>query len=352
MKIKIKKYQLIFKKPAGTSRGVLNVKDTWFIQLIDEKSGTTGVGEINMFKGLSCDDRPDFEVRLKDVVKNLNLYLDDFHNSLAEFPSIRFGLEMALKDLGIKKPYVLFENDFSWGKSGIPINGLIWMGDIDFMKSQIKDKLEKGFRCLKMKIGALNFDEEYEVLKKIRKEYSESDLELRVDANGAFVFDEAFTKLEKLAKLNLHSIEQPIKQGNWIQMEELCKTTPLPIALDEELIGVHSSQKRKHLIDQVKPQYIILKPALIGGYQSSEEWIRLAEERNIDWWLTSALESNIGLNAIAQWTASLNTNRYQGLGTGQLYTNNIESPLKIEGEQLFYKPEKNWQDLSFHDKVF
>lgn len=349
MKIQIKKHSLQFKRPAGTSRGVLKTKDTWFVKIVNEKHGRTGIGEINMFKGLSCDDKPDFEEKLNSVVSNPDFYIDNLHEELIEFPSIRFGLEMALKDLESEKDYEIFNTDFFNGNARIPINGLIWMGDIDFIKSQIKEKLEKGFRCLKMKIGALNFEEELEVLKAIRKEYSINDLELRVDANGAFPYSEALSKLNRLSQLSLHSIEQPIRQGNWEQMANLCKETPLPIALDEELIGVHHLFDRTVLINQINPQYIILKPALVGGFESSKEWIDLAEERNIAWWITSALESNIGLNAIAQWTASLSTTAYQGLGTGQLYENNIQSPLRIVGEKLVYDSSLNWQKINFDE---
>ena len=350
MIIQILKYKLIFKQPAGTSRGVMKTKDTWFIKLIDESNGKSGLGEINMFKGLSSDDTPGFTLKLEELYSKPLNFINKIHEKLLEFPSIRFGLEMALLDLKTENPNVLFENDFTKGKKGIPINGLIWMGDIDFMKSQIAEKLDRGFNCLKMKIGAINFEEEYKMLRSIRNEFSGSDLELRVDANGAFQSFEALHKLEKLSKLNIHSIEQPIRQGNWENMAALCEKTPLAIALDEELIGVHLTADRKKLLDKINPQYIILKPALTGGFQSSEEWINMALKRNIGWWITSALESNVGLNAIAQWTASLNTQEYQGLGTGQLYVNNIESPLFILGERLFYNTELNWQNIGFNGK--
>lgn len=312
-------------------------------------TGKSGIGEINMFRGLSCDDRPDFEAKLIEISTNTEGFVKNFHDKLIDFPSVRFGLEMALKDMEIEDAYRIFENDFTNGISGIPINGLIWMGDIDFMKKQINDKLEQGFHCLKMKIGALNFEDEYTVLKSIRESYSSTDLELRVDANGAFTPIEAPVKLDRLSKLKLHSIEQPIKQGQWEEMQRLCRHTPIPIALDEELIGIHIKDKRKELLDLIKPQYIILKPSLLGGFLSSKEWIKLAEERSIAWWITSALESNIGLNAIAQWTASLDTNAYQGLGTGLLYENNIESPLYIKGDQLFYNSLGKWQNINFDE---
>jgi len=216
------------------------------------------------------------------------------------------------------------------------------MGDKEFMLKQIRDKMDNGFRCLKMKIGAIDFSSELAVLKAIRTRFSGQDLELRVDANGAFEIKNALVKIAELAKFNIHSIEQPIKQGHWKHMNNLCAKTTIPIALDEELIGVNEMKKRTQLLEEIQPQYIILKPALVGGFLASEKWIALANERNISWWITSALESNIGLSAIAQWTFNLQTNNYQGLGTGQLYTNNIESPLIVKGERLFYDPHKSW----------
>ena len=343
MPIYIQKYPLIFKQAAGTSRGVLKQKYTWFIKIQDLGNPLRfGLGEINMFEGLSYDDRADFYDKLQDIQNYPEETLDNIHSSLIEFPSIKFGMETALLDLNSKKPFILFPSEFTHGNAGIPINGLIWMGKKDFMLAQIKQKLDLGFKCLKMKIGAINFETEFQILQSIRKEYKETDLELRVDANGAFAINEALNKLDKLSSLNLHSIEQPIKQGHWNEMQNLCQKTPLPIALDEELIGLNTYKKKNAMLDAINPQYIILKPALVGGFKSSEEWIKLANEKDIKWWITSALESNIGLNAIAQWTFSLQTNNYQGLGTGQLFTNNIASPLAIIGEKLIYNPQIKW----------
>lgn len=350
MKIHIQKYPLYFKRPAGTSRGVLKTKNTWFVRVFEENNPQEfGLGEINMFEGLSDDDRPEFYEKLIEVQENPELYLNDFHAKLIDFPAIRFGLETAVLDFQKTRNRILFPSNFTKGEDGIPINGLIWMGEEAFMKEQIKAKIESGFRCLKMKIGAINFDNELAILKSIRKEYSKEDLELRVDANGAFASEEAIRKLDQLSKLQLHSIEQPIRQGQLEAMRKLCVQTPLAIALDEELIGVNDLMKKKDLLSFIKPQYIILKPALTGGFQASKEWIDIAEKLDIAWWITSALESNIGLNAIAQWTYSLNTNNYQGLGTGQLFTNNISSPLQITGERLFYRPELDWAKVNWQE---
>ena len=257
---------------------------------------------------------------------------------LVAFPSIQFGVEQAFRSVAASQWYELFPSDFITGKDAIPINGLIWMGSPDFMKAQIKEKLAQGFRCIKMKIGAINFEEEYRILKALRNEFLASDIEIRVDANGAFQATEALVYLERLAALQLHSIEQPIRAGQWEAMAELCEQTPLPIALDEELIGVFTSEEKQRLLREIQPQYIILKPSLIGGYRGSEEWITLAETLGIGWWVTSALESNIGLNAIAQWTYTLHSPMPQGLGTGALYTNNLPFPLYVENGRLGFNP--------------
>ena len=350
MQISILKYPLHFKQAAGTSRGILRKKNTWFIKVQNKLDAKKfGLGEINMFQGLSYDDRDDFYSTLKEIEEEPEKFLTDIHQSLIEFPAIRFGLETALLDYHSHQQNILFPSEFTKGKAGIPINGLIWMGDKTFMMAQIKAKLDLGFRCLKMKIGAINFDTELQILQSIRKEYTKEDLELRVDANGAFEPNDALRQLEILSSLHLHSIEQPIKQGNWDMMQNLCKNTPLPIALDEELIGINEHEKKKELIDVIKPHYIILKPALLGGFRASEEWISIANASNVKWWVTSALESNMGLNAIAQWTYALDTNNFQGLGTGQLFTNNIDAPLYLKEDLLFYHPQKKWQQIFTND---
>jgi o-succinylbenzoate synthase len=340
MKASFFPYRLEFKQASGTSRGILKSKETWFIKIEDEHA--TGFGECGMFRGLSCDDRPDFESKLKWVCHHIDLGLEQLLIELIDFPSIQFGLEMAFLDLISDSSNVLFPSKFTSGKGSIPINGLIWMGDEQFMKSQIRSKIDAGFDCLKIKIGAIDFDTELSLIKAIRKEYDVETIELRVDANGAFSPLEAMEKLKRLSDFNLHSIEQPIRQGQYDAMAELCAHAPLPIALDEELIGIHDVTKRGLLLQTINPQYIILKPTLVGGFSGSQSWIDLAEKQSVDWWITSALESNIGLNAIAQWTYQLNVNRPQGLGTGALYTNNIEAPLKIYNGRLIYAPSVKW----------
>lgn len=340
IKANYKKYILNFKNPSGTSRGILKTKETWFFIL--EENDKLGIGETGLFRGLSIDDVYNYENKLMWVCANISRGLDFLLKELCEFPSIQFGLEQAFLSLKSETPFVLFPSLFTEGKKVIPINGLVWMGDKEFMKSQIKEKLETGFSCIKMKIGAIDFDIEIELLRTIRKEFSSQEIELRVDANGAFNPKNALEKLKKLSELEIHSIEQPIKQGQVQEMAALCSKSPLPIALDEELIGVFSLQEKKKLLATIKPQYIILKPSLIGGFVGSTEWINLAQQNNCGWWITSALESNIGLNAIAQFVHILKSNLPQGLGTGGLFTNNFTSPLAINNGTLQYHPEKIW----------
>ena len=340
MKATYFKHQLQFKRPSGTSRGVLTYKETWFIQL--ENTTRIGIGECGMFKGLSIDDRQDFEAKLAWTCEHINLGLDVLLAELIEFPSIQFGLEMAFLSVSRQNKFELFPSDFTKGKDSIPINGLIWMGDPVFMKQQIKDKLTSGFSCIKLKIGAIDFDKELELMRSIRQEFDADTIEIRVDANGAFKPNEALEKLKRLSDYNLHSIEQPIRQGQVGDMAQLCSETPLPIALDEELIGVFSVTEKQFLLQTIKPQYIILKPTLVGGFKGSQEWITLAESNQIGWWVTSALESNIGLNAIAQWTYTLESPLPQGLGTGGLFTNNIQSPLVVDSGQLVYDLKTKW----------
>lgn len=332
MKASFRPYVLEFKQASGTSRGVLKTKQTYFIEL---HNGTySSIGECALFRGLSCDDVPEYEEVLADVCLNIEAYLDNYHEKLLDFPSIIFGLEQALLMLENKGQYY-FDNAFTRGEVGIPINGLIWMGSESFMLEQIEAKLAEGFTCLKMKIGAIDFFKEYDILRNLRKAYPKELLEIRVDANGAFSVQEVYNRLDELSKLDLHSIEQPIKAGQAEAMEKLCRFSALPIALDEELIGVKHLKEKETLLNKILPQYIILKPALVGGFRSCDEWIALAEKLGIAWWITSALESNVGLDAIAQYTASKNTTMFQGLGTGKLFTNNIDSSLRIENAKLW-----------------
>ncbi len=338
-----KKHTLIFKQASGTSRGVLRKKESWFFK-IWKKNYPQKIywGECGLLKGLSIDDVKNYEKKLDEICFNINNYSFYLDKDLIHFPSIRFGLEMAFQAILNSNTFELFPSDFTKKEHPIHINGLVWMGEKDFMLEQIKNKIKNGFSCIKLKIGAIRFNDELDLLQYIRKEFSEKDIEIRVDANGAFSPKDVLEKLSKLSKLKIHSIEQPIRQGQFEEMQKICKTTPIPIALDEELIGIFSKEDKENLLEIIQPQYIILKPSLVGGFKSSEEWINIAKQKNIGWWITSALESNIGLNAIAQWTYTLNSSLPQGLGTGQLYTNNFPSPLTIHQGNLIYQNHKNW----------
>ena len=334
------KYILDFKRPSGTSRGVLTQKETWF--LILKKDGKTGIGECGILRSLSLDDRPDYEEKLKWVCENIHLGEEKLWEELREFPSIQFGVEMAFRSLAANDPFLLFPSNFTRGEAAISINGLVWMGEEQFMKEQIIQKIEGGFKCIKLKIGAIDFETEIDLLKYIRSEFTSEEIEIRVDANGAFLPAEALEKLKRLSELELHSIEQPIKQGQPEEMAKLCRTSPLAIALDEELIGVTDVTEKRKLLQIIEPQYLIFKPSLIGGIKGTQEWVDLLEEKEIKWWITSALESNVGLNAIAQFTYTLNNPVPQGLGTGSLYTNNFESPLEVDNGELRYLPSQKW----------
>ncbi|AKH95427.1 o-succinylbenzoate synthase [Elizabethkingia anophelis] len=332
MQAEYQRHNLIFKRPGGTSRGVLTEKETYFLHIYDgEKKGT---GECGIFRGLSYDDVPDYEEKLKWLCDNINAKYNFLQQQLLHYPSIWFGYEQAILNLK-HGGHIYFPGEFTEGKESITINGLIWMGNIDFMKEQIASKLQDKFHCIKLKIG-VHWDEEKKVLEELRKTFPKNQLELRVDANGAFSTEKARIVLEELAFLDIHSIEQPIKAGNPEEMALLCASTPTPIALDEELIGITELEEKQKLLEIIKPQYIILKPSLVGGISGSDEWIALAEEQNIGWWITSALESNIGLNAIAQYTYTKKNPMPQGLGTGALFTNNTPSSLRLEGDQLWF----------------
>lgn len=310
-------------------------KETWFLILGD--AGKTGIGECGILRGLSADDRPDYEDKLRWVCDNIQLGEETLWNALAGFPSIQFGLETAFRSLRGATPFLLFPSAFTDGRESIAINGLVWMGNPDFMKRQIEEKLASGFSCIKLKIGAIDFEKELGLLDFIRSLYDEKTIEIRVDANGAFPSDSALNKLRQLAEFKIHSIEQPIAQNQPDTMSVLAKTSPIPIALDEELIGVSDQRQKENLLEKIKPQYIILKPSLIGGFRGTAEWISLAEKNNIGWWITSALESNIGLNAIAQFTYLQKNTMPQGLGTGGLYANNFECPLEVSSGRLWHK---------------
>ena len=356
------KYEIVektlhFKQPAGTSRGVYTERKVWYVRLSDGER--EGVGECAPLPDLSCDAREDYREVLEKMCEEFCQRQEsqrgqslmcsansahegqspcDSFEALRSYPSMLFGLETALLDLKSQESGMLFDTAFSRGEAGIPINGLVWMGRYDEMLKRMEEKLEKGFRCVKLKIGAIDFDQELDLVKRIRERFSFHDVELRLDANGAFKFEEALYKLELLSQYAIHSIEQPIKAGQWAYMAELCRESPLPIALDEELIGVNDPEMKRHMLNIIKPRYIILKPSLHGGMMGCREWIETARDMGIGSWITSALESNIGLNAIAQFASDVYGDHItmpQGLGTGQLFTNNIDMGLEIRGDMLF-----------------
>lgn len=347
---------LHFKQPAGTSRGIYTTRRSWFVTLTDDM-GRQGIGECAPLPNLSCDDIPDYAFQLRELCEMLCLEAARGQWSAATvrqsafgkdsllqaafrpFPSMQFGIETALCHLE-RGGTALFDTAFARGEEGIPINGLVWMGSFDEMLARIEEKMNAGFRCVKLKIGAIDFDQELDLIRHIRGSFTKEQIELRVDANGAFTPDVAMRRLEQLARYDIHSIEQPIRQHQWQEMAHLCRHSPLPIALDEELIGVNSPDQKQDLLDTIAPAYIILKPSLHGGMAGSAEWIGMARERGIGSWITSALESNVGLNAIAHFTAAIYGSHIalpQGLGTGQLFTDNISMPLEIRGDMLWYK---------------
>lgn len=345
---RIIKHTLHFKVPAKTSRGTLVDKKSWYILMHDYFIGYTGIGECAVIPGLSIDDRPDYAQKLAEVCGDLNAGVPVEMLELTEFPSIAFALECATADLASnsENQNILYPSEFTEGKRGIPINGLVWMGSREYMESQIREKINQGFDTIKLKVGALDFETEVDMLQNIRKEFSPSDITIRLDANGAYTPENAMEKLSRFSEFSIHSIEQPIRQGQIGAMAELCRISPIPVALDEELIGIFNTKQKEELLQIIQPQYIILKPSLVGGFAASDEWISIAEIQGIGWWITSALEGNIGLNAIAQWTYTLNNPLPQGLGTGQIFTNNIDSPLTISKGRLYYQPRKEW-DLTF-----
>ena len=328
---------LHFKQPAGTSRGTYTTRKVWYLHFTSpDFPGRVGIGECAPLPALSCDDLPDYEdilIRTCRQVEEEQGKLDK--DGLCKYPSILFGLETAIWHF-FAGSWALSDTAFSRGEVGIQINGLIWMGDFDHMLSQIEKKMEAGFRCVKLKIGAIDFEKELALLRHIRTHFSSKEIELRVDANGAFSPGDAMEKLKRLSEFDLHSIEQPIRAGQWEEMARLTSESPLPIALDEELIGCNMLEEKKKLLATIRPQYIIIKPSLHGGICGGDEWIMEAEKQHIGWWITSALESNTGLNAIAHWCATFNNPLPQGLGTGMLFTDNIEVPLEIRKDCLWF----------------
>jgi len=345
MKIDIEERVLHFKQPAGTSRGVYTERRSWFVTATipdGSPSGpAVGIGECAPLPDLSCDARPDYGEVLRRFCDEVERTGQIDYEAMRDYPSMLFGLETALLDVRCQKEEgrsLLFDTAFSRGEVGIPINGLVWMGNYDEMLQRLEQKLEQGFRCVKLKIGAIDFEQELELVRRIRQRFSFHEVELRLDANGAFPYEEALYKLELLSQYAVHSIEQPIRKGQWAYMAELCRESPLPIALDEELIGVNDREMKSHMLNVIKPAYIVLKPSLHGGMTGCREWIEAAKDHEVGSWITSALESNIGLNAIAQFCSAVygdSITMPQGLGTGQLFTDNIPMPLEIRGDHLW-----------------
>lgn len=353
MRLAYAPYMLKFRFPAGTSRGILTEKPTYIIKVYDEKDPSRfGIGECSVFPGLSPEADGRYEYKLVELLANIALGRD---TDLSRYSSIRIGLEQAIRDYTGGCRHIYYPSAFTEGKSDIEINGLVWMGSYDEMIVRIDTKVSQGFRCIKLKIGSIDWEKELDMVKHIRDKYSENELQIRVDANGAFNMDNVFPRLKSLADLGVHSIEQPLPASYPHElMAFVCQISPLPIALDESLIGIYSEEDKRNLLNEVRPAYIILKPSLCGGFQGAEEWISLAEEAGTGWWVTSALESNVGLNAIAQWTATLGVRMPQGLGTGGLYTNNFSVPLQLNSDRLSYDPgigidENQFADLDWRE---
>ncbi len=347
MRLEYAPYTLHFKTPGGTSRGILHDKLTCLIKVYDETDPNKfGIGEAALFEGLSRETGGQYEIKLLELVANIALGKS---TDLTRYPSIQYGLEQAILDFsnGCKGTY--FPSTFTAGEEYIVINGLIWMGKFDEMIERIETKRKEGFHCIKLKIGAIDWKKEIEMIEYVRNHFSEEDLMIRVDANGGFSMDNALPRLARLASLGVHSIEQPIPAGDNELMKFLCQVSPLPIALDESLIGCDTAEEKKELLDIISPSFIILKPALCGGFSGASEWIELANERGIGWWITSALESNVGLNALAQWTAHIGATGPQGLGTGGLFTNNFSTPVRLDNERLSFNPDVKMDYSQFNN---
>lgn len=337
MRLAFAPYTLKFRNPAGTSRGVLYEKLTYFIKIWDEREPEKyGIGEAPLFKGLSAEDNDRYEFKLIETLANVAIGRP---TDLRHHSSIRFGLEQAIRNFSGGCSDLYFPSKFVEGEGFVTINGLVWMGSYDEMLERLDRKIMEGFKCIKLKIGAIDWHSELKMLQYIRARYSPEQLEIRVDANGGFTMENVFPVLGKLADLAVHSIEQPIPAGYPDLMKFVCNISPVPVALDEELIGIGDTEEKKRLLDYVRPKYVIIKPALCGGFGGAEEWIEAAGNCGAGWWVTSALESNIGLNALAQWVATLNTEIPQGLGTGNLFVNNFASPLQLTGDKLHFNPQ-------------
>jgi len=349
MKAAYAPYRLQFISPGGTSRGILYHKDTYFLKIWDESNPEIyGLGECALFKGLSAEDNDTYEQKLQELCHNISVGVP---TDLNEYSSITFGFETAIRDFSSGGKRLIFQSPFTDGEKTIPINGLVWMGSKDEMLQRVEQKIEAGFRTIKLKIGAIDFASELDIIKYIRKRFSQNELTIRVDANGGFSPDNALSRLGQLSAYGIHSCEQPIKQGQWQEMAEICKKSPIHIALDEELIGITNPLTMMSLLRTIQPQYIILKPSLMGGISGATEWLKMASLMNIGGWITSALESNIGLNALAQWVATLCPLIPQGLGTGALFHNNIPSPLEQRADYLAFNTSKQWNIPQFEWKT-
>ena len=340
----------------GTSKGPINARIVWSLIAWDiERPEIKGIGEAALFPGHSKEFPADVKTKLIELCAETRDWSRRLTTDLVEVPSVRFAVEQCLRDLEVSGTKQLFPSPFTLGQKGIPINGLVWMGDKATMKQRIREQIEKGFTTVKMKIGASSIhrngiEDELELLRSVRSEFGAGDISLRVDANGAFNSRNAMDVLERLAALDIHSIEQPVAPGLYEVIAELCERSPVPIALDEDLIGLNTTDAKNDLLDHVKPKFIVIKPSLVGGWEATRQWIALAESRGIGWWITSALESSIGLNAIAQFTATLGVRMAQGLGTGSVYANNTPSPLFAEAGLLHYRPEVAWDLSSLEDR--
>lgn len=333
-------YRLNLRFEARTSRATMHHKDTWFIRIFDDSEPDTfGIGECALFRGLSADDCSDYELRLARVCRDIVSLTDPEDIGMS---SIAFGVETALQNLRNAVPGIVYPGKWAGGESSITINGLVWMGSAELMMQRLSRKLDQGFKCIKLKIGGIDFQRELELLDFVRSAWPAEKVQLRLDANGAFSTRDALHKLERLAYYDIHSIEQPVKPGQPQAMREICRNSPIPVALDEELIGSRKYDAQARMLDAIMPQYVILKPSLCGGFQASNRWIALARQRDIGWWATSAMESDIGLNAIAQWVSCFSPQLPQGLGTGELYDNNITSPVRLRGDRLSYDPQASW----------
>ncbi len=343
MKSYFQKRILRFINPAGTSRGVLLQKEAWFIYLYEDDAPVIkGIGEVSFIPGLSKDDPNKIEEKITEVCSQINKGTFNFEKAIVDFPGINFAIETANRDFNSKGDKIIFPSLFTDGKMGIRTNGLVWMGSFEEMSERIAKKLVDGFKCIKIKIGAININQELTLLANLRRKFSPDELEIRVDANGAFTYKEALPILYRLKELGIHSIEQPIIPNQLSEMAAICKEAPIPVALDEELIGITPYENKRKLVEIIRPQYLVLKPGLLGGFKEATDWINIADEFDISWWVTSALESNLGLNAIAQWVATFNNHICHGLGLGNLYQQNVEAPLSLRGEELFYNPDQKW----------